>query len=169
MNKKLLSIMLLAFVVMTGQAKEKVIVWEQPTTEYGIYGDGFFNLALDVTKVELKDNETVVYITAFQRGDSEKYDYWFQFVGDTYLKVGEQRYTLVSADNIELNKHVYPAKDGKRIWCSISRHCRKAPRRSTSSRATDKVLSKSRASSRWRNAGSSSSLLTGVTTRAIGR
>ena len=58
--------MLLAFVVMTGQAKEKVIVWEQPTTEYGIYGDGFFNLALDVKKVELKDNETVVYITAYQ-------------------------------------------------------------------------------------------------------
>ena len=113
--KKLLSIMLLAFVVMTGQAKEKVIVWEQPTIEYGTTnGDGFFNLALDLTKVELKDNETVVYITAFQRGDSEKFDYWFQFVGDTYLKVGEQRYTLVSADNIELNKHVYPAKDGKR-------------------------------------------------------
>ena len=113
--KKLLSTILLALVVITGQAKEKAIVWEQPTIEYGTSnGDGFFNLALDVTKVELKDYETVVYITAFQRGDSEKYDYWFQFVGDTYLKVGEQRYTLVSADNIELNKHVYPDKDGKR-------------------------------------------------------
>ena len=86
--KKLLSIMLLAFVVMTGQAKEKVIVWEQPTTEYGIYGDGFFNLALDVKKVELKDNETVVYITAYQRSDYP--DFWFQFAGDTYLKIGEQ-------------------------------------------------------------------------------
>ena len=107
--------MLLALVVITGQAKEKFIVWEQPTIEYGTSnGDGFFNLALDVTKVELKSDETVVYITASQRGDSEKYDYWFQFAGDTYLKVGEQRYTLVSADNIELNKHVYPYKDGKR-------------------------------------------------------
>ena len=105
--------MLLALFAITGQAKD--VVWEQPTIEYGTSnGDGFFNLALDVTKVELKDYETVVYITAFQRGDSEKYDYWFQFVGDTYLKVGEQRYTLVSADNIELNKHVYPDKDGKR-------------------------------------------------------
>lgn len=104
---------MLVLVAMTGQTKD--VVWEQPTIEYGTSnGDGFFNLALDVTKVELKDNETVVYITAFQRGDSEKFDYWFQFVGDTYLKVGEQRYTLVSADNIELNKHVYPAKDGKR-------------------------------------------------------
>ena len=113
MNKKLLSIMLLALVAIVGQAKD--VVWEQPTIEYGTSnGDGFFNLALDVTKVELKDNETVVYITALQRGDSEKFDYWFQFAGDTYLKVGEQRYTLVSADNIELNKHVYPDKDDKR-------------------------------------------------------
>ena len=88
--KKLLSTILLALVVVAGQAKEKVNVWEQPTMEYGnTNGDGFFNLLLDVTKVELKDNETVVYITAHQRSDGP--DYWFQFVGDTYLKVGEQR------------------------------------------------------------------------------
>ena len=104
--------MLLAFVVMTGQAKEKVIVWEQPTTEYGIYGDGFFNLALDVKKVELKDNETVVYITALQRSDYPEFS--FQFVGDTYLKVGEQRYTVISADGIEFNKFVQTNKDYKR-------------------------------------------------------
>ena len=111
--KKLLSIMLLAFVVMTGQAKEKVIVWEQPTIEYGnSNGDGFFNLALDLTKVELKDNETVVYITAYQRSDYP--DFWFQFAGDTYLKIGEQRYTITSADGIELNQHLQTNKDFKR-------------------------------------------------------
>ena len=105
--------MLLAFVVMTGQAKEKVIVWEQPTIEYGnSNGDGFFNLALDLTKVELKDNETVVYITAYQRSDYP--DFWFQFAGDTYLKIGEQRYTITSADGIELNKFVQTNKDYKR-------------------------------------------------------
>ena len=113
--KKLLSTILVVLAALTAQAKEQITVWEQPTTEYGTsYGDGFFNLLLDVTKVELKDNEAVVYITAYQRPDSEQLDYWFQFVGDTYLKVGDQRYTLVSADNIELNKHVYPGKDGKR-------------------------------------------------------
>ena len=54
--------MMLALVAMTGQAKD--VVWEQPTIEYGTSnGDGFFNLALDLTKVELKGNETVVYIT----------------------------------------------------------------------------------------------------------
>jgi thiol-disulfide isomerase/thioredoxin len=103
--------MMLALVAMTGQAKE--VVWEQPTIEYGTSnGDGFFNLALDVTKVELKDNETVVYITAQQRSDYP--DFWFQFAGDTYLKVGEQRYTITSADGIELNKHFQTNKDYKR-------------------------------------------------------
>ena len=111
MKKLLLSIMMLAFVAMTGQAKD--VVWEQPTIEYGnSNGDGFFNLALDVKKVELKDNETVVYITAQQRSDYPEYS--FQFAGDTYLKVGEQRYTVVSADGIDFNKFVQTNKDGKR-------------------------------------------------------
>ena len=105
--------MLLVLVVLAGQAKGKAIVWEQPTIEYGTSnGDGFFNLALDVTKVELKDNETVVYITAQQRSDYP--DFSFQFAGDTYLKVGEQRYTITSADGIELNKFVQTNKDYKR-------------------------------------------------------
>ncbi len=99
MNYKILTL-LLAVIALTGQAK--TIVWEQPTTEFGnSYGDGYFNLALDVTKVELKDNETVVYITASERSDYP--DFSFQFAGDTYLKVGETRYTIVSADGIELN------------------------------------------------------------------
>ncbi len=111
MKKLLLSTMMLALVATTGQAKD--VVWEQPTIEYGnSNGDGFFNLALDVKKVELKDNETVVYITAQQRSDYPEYS--FQFAGDTYLKVGEQRYTVVSADGIDFNKFVQTNKDGKR-------------------------------------------------------
>ena len=103
--------MMLALVALTGQAKD--VVWEQPTTEFGTsYGDGFFNLALDVTKVELKDNETVVYITALERSDYP--DFSFQFAGDTYLKVGNQCYTITSADGIELNKFVQTNKDYKR-------------------------------------------------------
>lgn len=83
MKKLILSTMMLAFIVMTGQAKD--VVWEQPTIEYGTSnGDGFFHLALDVTKVELKANETVVYITASQRSDYPDH-FWFQFAGDTYL------------------------------------------------------------------------------------
>jgi len=113
MNKQTIITALLALFTIAGQAKEKTRVWEQPTTEYGTsYGDGFFNLALDVTKVELKETETVVYITAMQRSDYP--DFSFQFVGDTYLKVGETRYSLTSADGIELNKFVQTNKNGKR-------------------------------------------------------
>lgn len=82
--KKLLTTILLALIVMVGQAKD--VVWEQPTIEYGnSNGDGFFNLALDVTKVELKDNETVVYITALERSDYP--DFSFQFAIERYLNV----------------------------------------------------------------------------------
>ena len=111
--KRIILAIVLVFIGMTGQAKEKMTVWENPSTEYGTsYGDGFFYLALDVTKVELKANETVVYITAQQRSDDP--DCWFRFAGDTYLKVGEKRFTIVSADGIELNKQVLANKDGRR-------------------------------------------------------
>ena len=110
--KSTMMTLLLALVALTGHAKIVTTVWEQPTIEYGTTnGDGYFNLLLDVTKVELKDDETVVYITAFQRSNVS--DLWFQFAGDTYLKVGEQRFTIRSADNIELNKH-YFTENGKR-------------------------------------------------------
>ena len=111
--KRIILAIMLVFIVMTGQAKEKMTVWENPSTEYGTsYGDGFFYLALDVTKVELKANETVVYITAQQRSDDS--DCWFRFADDTYLKIGDQRYTIVSADGIELNKQERSNKDGRR-------------------------------------------------------
>ena len=43
-------VLAVAALVAMGQKK---VVWEEPTTEYGThYGDGFFQLALDVTKVE---------------------------------------------------------------------------------------------------------------------
>ena len=113
MFKTTMIALLLALMAMAGQAKEKATVWVNPTTEFGTsYGDGFFYLALDVTKVELKANETVVYITAQQRSDDP--DCWFRFAGDTYLKVGEKRFTVISADGIELNKQVLANKDGRR-------------------------------------------------------
>ena len=113
MYKTTMIALLLALMAMAGQAKEKATVWENPSTEYGTsYGDGFFYLALDVTKVELKANETVVYITAQQRSDDP--DCWFRFADDTYLKVGEKRFTIVSAEGIELNKQELANKDGRR-------------------------------------------------------
>ena len=111
MNKKILFAIMLVLVAFMVQAKDKTIVWNTPATESGVYGDGFFHIALDVKKVELKKDETVVYITALQRSDYTDHN-WFQFVSDTYLKVGDTRYALVSADGLELNKHIN-TKNGK--------------------------------------------------------
>ena len=52
-----------------------------------------------------------MYITASQRSDYPSYR--FKIVGDTYLKVGERRYPIISADGIELNKLMQTNKDGK--------------------------------------------------------
>lgn len=110
--KKTLIIALLALVAMAGQAKVKTVVWENPTTEYGTsYRDGFFELSLDVTKVELKETETLVYMTVSQRSDYSKY--WYQFSGKTFLKAGNTQYFIISADGTELDKHCQTGKDGK--------------------------------------------------------
>lgn len=112
MNKKTIAILLFAFITLTGWAKEKTMVWEQPTTEYGTsYGDGFFNTALDITKVELKETETVVYMTISLRSDYP--DFRVQFVSDTHLKAGDNRYNLISVDGIELNQFTQTNKNGK--------------------------------------------------------
>ncbi len=120
MNKTSIITALLALATMAGQAREKMQVWEHPTTEYGnVYGDGYFNLAFDVTRVELKEDETVVYATVMLRSD-----YQFQFVSGTYLKAGYLRYALKSADGIELDKYVHTGRDGR---CDIVFHFQPLP------------------------------------------
>ena len=97
--------------VVAGVAHGKQIVWEQPTTEFSTsYGDGFFNLALDITRVELKENETLVYMTVSQRSDYD--DYWFQFASGSYLKADGKQYAITSADGIQLDTHQQTGPDG---------------------------------------------------------
>ena len=110
MKNKIIITLLIALAALSVQAKGKTIVWENPTTEYGnIYGDGFFHIAIDVDKVVLKADETVVYLTAMERSDYP--DIRFRFASDTYLKVGDTRYALVSADGIKLDEWVQTDKD----------------------------------------------------------
>ena len=53
MKKILLTIIALLCIV-GSEAKNKEVVWEKPTTENGnVYGDGFFNIAIDVNRVDL--------------------------------------------------------------------------------------------------------------------
>lgn len=92
-------------------AQGKQIVWEQPTTEFSTsYGDGFFNLALDITKVELKESETLVYMTVSQRSDYDSF--WFQFASGSYLRADGKQYAITSADGIQLDTHQRTGPDG---------------------------------------------------------
>ena len=53
MKKTILTIIALLCIV-GSQAKDKDVVWEKPTTENGnVYGDGFFNIAIDMNRVDL--------------------------------------------------------------------------------------------------------------------
>ena len=104
-------IALLALVAVAVEAQGKQIVWEQPTTEFSTsYGDGFFNLALDITKVELKKNETLVYVIVSQRSDFDSF--WFQFASGSYLKADGKQYAITSADGIQLDTHQRTGPDG---------------------------------------------------------
>ncbi len=109
--KRTILTFVLVVAAMMAMGQEKV-VWEKPTTEFRSHnGNRTGRLFLDVTRVELMDMETLVYITVMQTPIP---DYWFRFASDTYLKVGNNRYTVLSADGIELNKQERTNKDGKR-------------------------------------------------------
>ena len=76
--KKILLTILALLCIVGSQANDKVVVWEKPTTEYGnVYGDGFFNTAIDVNRVELKETETTVSVTVSLRSDSDSFKFQF--------------------------------------------------------------------------------------------
>ena len=53
MKKTILTIIALLSIV-GSQAKGKDVVWEKPTTENGhVYGDGFFNIAIDMNREDM--------------------------------------------------------------------------------------------------------------------
>ena len=110
MRKTILTIILMCSMVFC-QAQKKV--WTEPATDYCTsYGDGYFNLAMDITKVELTKDETRVFIHISKRADIN--DSWFQFTKATYLRANGVRYPLVSADGIELDVHCKTDKDNQK-------------------------------------------------------
>ena len=48
---------------------QKTIVWHQPAVDEGIYGDGFFNTAIEVNHVEMNKEETVLHLVIYLRSD----------------------------------------------------------------------------------------------------
>ena len=70
MMKKIIITLCLTLLCFTASLAQKSVVWENPTTEFGTdYGDGFFNIAIDVTRVELKMEEATVAVRLQLRSD----------------------------------------------------------------------------------------------------
>ena len=101
MKKLIFFTILFTIITITGWAKTKNIVWDAPTTEYGTsYGDGYFYLALDVTKVELKSDETVE-----ERWKQLFPSYWRDEQGDWKIAAGQPA-MMTKDDNDIINNNV---------------------------------------------------------------
>lgn len=85
MRFKAIITLLLALVTLTGQAKD--IIWENPSAFMGSYNSEF-----KINKVELKQTETVLHITANYQPHS-----WIRFAKNSYLQTPDGRkYTITS-------------------------------------------------------------------------
>lgn len=85
MRFKTIITLLLALVALTGQAKD--IIWENPSAFMGSYNSEF-----KINKVELKQTETVLHITANYQPHS-----WIRFAKNSYLQTSDGRkYTITS-------------------------------------------------------------------------
>ena len=90
-----------------------LITFAEQTTENGnVYGDGFFNIAIDVNRVDLKETETMVSVTVNWRSDYDAFK--FKISSGTYLLADGKKYSLLSADGIELDKSSKTNDDNKR-------------------------------------------------------
>ena len=91
--KKTIIIIILAFVCIIGQAREKTIVWENPAKA--------FNCSdfLLIDKVELTKQETKLYARYYYMPS-----YWFSIAKGSYLQSGGKTYPIVSADSITLGE-----------------------------------------------------------------
>ena len=85
MRFKTIITLLLALVALAGQAKD--IIWENPSAFMGSYNSDF-----KINKVELKQTETVLHITANYQPHS-----WIRFDKNSYLQTPDGRkYTITS-------------------------------------------------------------------------
>ena len=105
--KKTLIIALLALVAIAGQAKEKTVVWEQPSIEVNTEIEGYFRTLLEITRVEFRKDETCVMMHVASRPDN-----WVKFASGTHLLADGKTYALKSLDGMELDKETYLTDHG---------------------------------------------------------
>lgn len=107
MNKKTIITILLALCAMVGQAKEKTVVWEHPSTEVNTMIEGYFHTLLEITRVEFTKEETRVMMHVAERSDN-----WVRFASGTHLLADGKTYALKSLDGMELDKETYLTDHG---------------------------------------------------------
>ena len=107
--KKLLSTLLLALITIAGWA-QKEVVWENPSA---FTGSG--NIEFDITKMELKETETVMHFRV-------KFipNYWIRFAKESFLKtpdgkeyaVGSGKKTSEAESDVELDSLFWMPESG---------------------------------------------------------
>ena len=84
MKRQTILTIFLALVAMAGQAQNQV-VWEKPSAFMGASNSQF-----EITKVELKQTETVMHITAIYRPGS-----WIRFAKESFVQTPDgKRYAI---------------------------------------------------------------------------
>ena len=104
---KTLIFALLALVAIAGQAKEKTVVWEQPSIEVNTEIEGYFRTLLEISRVEFRKDETCVMMHVASRPDN-----WVKFASGTHLLADGKTYALKSLDGMELDKETYLTDHG---------------------------------------------------------
>lgn len=106
MKRQIITI-LLALVVAAGQAKERIIVWERPSAEVNTEIEGYFRTLFEITRVELAEEETRVFLHVALRPEN-----WVRFSSGTCLVADGRQYVLKSLEGMELDKETYLTECG---------------------------------------------------------
>ena len=105
--KKTINTILLALVVAAGQAKERIIVWERPSVEVNTEIEGYFRTLLEITRVELAEEETRVFLHVALRPENR-----VRFSSGTCLVADDKHYALKRLDGMELDKETFLTEHG---------------------------------------------------------
>ena len=106
MRKVILALFALA--TLTGWAKGKTVVWEQPSTEVNTKIDGLSDALLQIVLVEFAEDETRLTMHIASRPTS-----WVKLSSGTHLIAEGKQYALKRLDGMELDKETYLTEQGQ--------------------------------------------------------
>ena len=104
---KPLTVALLACISVAGWAKEKIVVWNQPSTEQNSEIEGYFSPLLEITRVEFAKDETRVFMHIADRPSN-----WVKISSASYLRADGKMYALKSLDGMQLDQETYLTEHG---------------------------------------------------------